>query len=107
VVLEELDLTPMGNRLPQISFKVFRPLPDPDTAEGLAKAATMIPASGEFTYATVPVKKSSGSGSATVVQNLNAIPETPDIVVALSDWRDGFDHADAALAPAIYDRAYL
>jgi hypothetical protein len=26
----------------------------------------------------------------------------------LSDWRDGFDHADAAEGwPAIYDRAYL
>ena len=25
----------------------------------------------------------------------------------MSDWREGFDHADAALAPAIYDRAYL
>ena len=25
----------------------------------------------------------------------------------LSDWRDGFDHADAALAPAIHDRDYL
>ena len=24
-----------------------------------------------------------------------------------SDWRDGFDHADAAVAPANYDRAYL
>jgi hypothetical protein len=83
VVLEELDLTPFGNRLPQISFEVFRPLADPDTAEGLVKAVTLIPASGEFAYATVPVKKSSGSGSATVAENLNAIPETPDIVVAL------------------------
>ncbi len=83
VVLEELDLTPFGNRLPQISFEVFRPLADPDTAEGLVRAVTMIPASGEFAYATVPVKKSSGSGSATVAENLNAIPETPDIVVAL------------------------
>ena len=83
VVLEELDLTPFGNRLPQISFEVFRPLADPDTAEGLVRAVTLIPASGEFAYATVPVKKSSGSGSATVAENLNAIPETPDIVVAL------------------------
>ena len=83
VVLEELDLTPFGNRLPQISFEVFRPLADPDTAEGLVRAVTSIPASGEFGYATVPVKKSSGSGSATVAENLNAIPETPDIVVAL------------------------
>jgi hypothetical protein len=83
VVLEELDLTQFGNRLPQISFEVFRPLADADTAEGLVQAVTMIPASGEFAYATVPVKKSSGSGSATVAENLNAIPETPDIVVAL------------------------
>jgi hypothetical protein len=41
-----------GNRLPQLSFEVFRPLADPDTAEGLTRAVTMIPASGEFTYAT-------------------------------------------------------
>jgi hypothetical protein len=25
----------------------------------------------------------------------------------LSDWRDGFKHADAAVASSIYDRAYL
>ena len=30
-----------------------------------------------------------------------------DNYMPLSDWRDGFDHADAALAPAIYDRAFL
>jgi len=30
-----------------------------------------------------------------------------DNYMPLSDWRDGFDHADAALVPAIYDRAYL
>ena len=83
VVLEDLDLTAFGNRLPQISFEVFRPLADADTAEGLVRAVTLIPASGEFSYATVPVKKSSGSRSATVAENLNAIPETPDIVVAL------------------------
>ena len=93
VVLEELDLTPFGNRLPQISFEVFRPLADPDTAEGLVRAVTLIPASGEFAYATVPVKKSSGSGGATVAENLNAIPEAPDIVVALDRLQ--------AMAPAV------
>jgi hypothetical protein len=30
-----------------------------------------------------------------------------DNYMPLSDWRDGFEHADAALAPAIYDRGYL
>lgn len=92
VVFEELDLSAFGNRLPQISFEVFRPLGLPDTAEGLVKAVTLIPASGEFSYATVPVKKTSGgstnlfgetSGGTTVAENLNAISDTPDIVVAL------------------------
>ena len=41
---------------------------------------------------------------------------SPDLVALMraevaagqkSDWRDGFDHADAAVAPANYDRAYL
>ncbi len=92
VVFEELNLSAFGNRLPQISFEVFRPLADPDTAEGLVRAVTMIPASGEFTYATAPVKKTSGggtnilgqtSGGSTVAENLNAITDTADIVVAL------------------------
>ena len=83
VAFEELDLSSFGNRLPQISFEVFRPLADPDTAEGLVKAVTLIPASGEFSYATAPLKKSSGAGGATFAENLNAISDTADIVVAL------------------------
>jgi len=83
VVFEELDLSAFGNRLPQISFEVFRPLADADKAEGLVKAVTLIPASGEFSYATVPVKRLSGAGGATVAENLNAISDTADIVVAL------------------------
>ena len=57
VVFEELPCPPYGNRLPQLSFEVFRPLADPDTAEGLTRAVTMIPASGEFTYATQAIRK--------------------------------------------------
>jgi hypothetical protein len=82
VVFEDLPLDRFGNRLPQVSFEVFRPLADPDTAEGLTRAVTMIPASGEFTYATQTIRKQAGSGR-TVAENLNAIPETPDMVVAL------------------------
>ena len=93
VVFEELPLATYGNRLPQLSFEVFRPLADPDTAEGLVKAVTMIPASGEFTYATAPVKKSTGAGGATVAENLNAIADTADIVVALDRLQ--------AMAPAV------
>ena len=93
VVFEDLNLGAFRNRLPQISFEVFRPLPDSDTAEGLVKAVTMIPASGEFTYATAPVKKYTGSGGTTVAENLNAISDTTDFVVALDRMQ--------SLAPAV------
>jgi len=51
VVFEDLDLEDFGNRLPQLTFEVFRPLPDADVAEGLVQAVTIIPGSGEFAYA--------------------------------------------------------
>ena len=81
VVFEELALSTYGNRLPQLSFEVFRPLADPDTAEGLTRAVTMIPASGEFTYATQAIRKT--DGGATVPENLNALPDSTDMVEAL------------------------
>jgi len=50
-VFEELDLQDFGNRLPQLTFEVLRPLPDADVAEGLVPAVAIIPGSGEFVYA--------------------------------------------------------
>jgi len=81
VVFEELALEKFGNRLPQLSFEVFRPLADPDTAEGLTKAVTIIPASGEFSYATQIVRKS--ESSTTTAENANALANTADFVVAM------------------------
>ena len=94
VVFEELDLSAFGNRLPQISFEVFRPLADPDTAEALVKAVTLIPASGEFSYATNVIRKTTDAyGKTTSPENLNAIADTADIVVALDRLQ--------AMAPAV------
>ncbi|TYB84197.1 glycoside hydrolase TIM-barrel-like domain-containing protein [Oceaniovalibus sp. ACAM 378] len=94
VVFEELDLGAFGNRLPQISFEVFRPLADADTAEGLVKAVTLIPASGEFSYATDVIRKATDVyGKTTSPENLNAIADTADIVVALDRLQ--------AMAPAV------
>ncbi len=91
VVFEELPLAAYGNRLPQLSFEVFRPLADPDTAEGLIQAVTLIPASGEFTYATQAVRK--GDSGATQAENLNALSDTADMLVALDQLQ--------AFAPAV------
>ena len=90
VVFEELPLARFGNRLPQLSFEVFRPLADPDTAEGLTRAVTMIPASGEFTYATTPIRKDEG---ATVSENMNALTTATDMAVSLDRLE--------AMAPAV------
>jgi predicted secreted protein len=91
VVFEELALSTYGNRLPQLSFEVFRPLADADTAEGLTRAVTMIPASGEFTYATQAIRKT--DGGATVPENLNALADSTDMVEALVRLQ--------AMAPAV------
>ena len=81
VVFEELPLSRFGNRLPQLSFEVFRPIDDDDTAEGLARAVTIIPASGEFSYATSTVRKGGGGDSA--AENVNAMAGSADMAVSL------------------------
>ena len=60
VVFEELPLERFGNRMPQLSFEVFRPILDGESAESLVRAVTLIPASGEFAYATEVVRREVG-----------------------------------------------
>ncbi len=91
VVFEDLPLGTFGNRLPQLSFEVFRPLADPETAEGLTRAVTMIPASGEFAHATEGIRK--GGSGAQSPENLSARADTADMVVALDQLQ--------AMAPAV------
>ncbi len=91
VVFEELDLTPFGNRIPQLSFEVFRPLADPDTAEGAIRAVTMIPGAGEFVYATEPVMRV--EGAKTTPENVHAETDRADFPVSLDRLE--------ALAPGI------
>lgn len=54
VVFEDLDLTPFGNRVPQLSFEVFRALSD---VENAVRAVTVIPGAGEFVYDTVVARE--------------------------------------------------
>ena len=77
LVFEDLALAGFGNRIPQINVEVFRPLAEADTAEGLTRAITLIPASGEFVYASEAIRKSNGA------ENLNASSGTPDMIEAL------------------------
>jgi hypothetical protein len=59
IVFERMLLDPYGNRLPQLSFEVFRAV---DPFEQSVRAVVMIPGSGEFAYATTPVTRNVGPG---------------------------------------------
>lgn len=102
VVFEDLALKTYGNRLPQLSFEVFAPLADADSAEGLIRAITLGPGTGEFAYATQGIRKTSGTllnplgqpfGGSTTSSNLNAQSGAADILVALDQLQ--------AVAPAL------
>jgi hypothetical protein len=60
VVIEDLELTSYGNRVPQFSFEVIRPAQGPgmdpaDTLSGAIRAVALIPGTGEYGLATTPV----------------------------------------------------
>ena len=67
VVIEKLDLTPYGTRVPQFTFEVFRPA-QPDSAGALGsvargvRAVALIPGTGEYALADGPVYYKHGAG---------------------------------------------
>jgi hypothetical protein len=65
VVIEDLDLTPFGNRVPQFNFEVVRGEPEglegvPDVSR-LVRGVAMMPGTGEYALATTPVHYDYGS----------------------------------------------
>lgn len=67
VVLENLDLGPFGNRVPQFAFEVSRSPAKrtdlPPAASDLVRAVALMPGTGEYALATSPVSYSSGFGN--------------------------------------------
>ncbi|MEM9221488.1 MAG: glycoside hydrolase TIM-barrel-like domain-containing protein [Pseudomonadota bacterium] len=59
VVFEHLPVTPFGNRIPQLTFEVIRPV---GKLEPMIRAVTMIPGSTEFGYHPEQVKRVVGPG---------------------------------------------
>jgi hypothetical protein len=67
VVIEDLELGPYGNRVPQFSFEVVRPAQGPavaatETLSGALRAVALIPGTGEYGLATTPVYYREGLG---------------------------------------------
>ncbi|MEO9971752.1 MAG: glycoside hydrolase/phage tail family protein [Hyphomonadaceae bacterium] len=60
LVFEDLPLEQFGNRLPQLSFEIYREVAngrDIERVSELVDGVNLIPASGEFVYGTEPVRQ--------------------------------------------------
>lgn len=90
VVIEDLQLSPYGNRVPQFTFEVVRAAQgalaeaEPDLTRGL-QAVALIPGTGEYSLATTPVYVSAETGvtAVQVVANQNAPGGQTDLAAAL------------------------
>lgn len=88
VVIEDLDLTPYGNRIPQFNFEVFR-LP-PEALEGVSRSpafdirgVALVPGTGEYSLATEPVYLRRGQADSAVA-NVHNDRGVPDLLASTS-----------------------
>ncbi len=99
VVIADLNLERFGNRVPQFSFEVTRPVaPDaPDAAGDLSRgvrAVALVPGTGEYALATTPVYLSDRPG-ARWPANLNSPSGETDLVTSLAQLTDEIPNCGA------------
>ncbi len=89
VVFEHLPLADYGNRVPQLSFEVYRSVSDADND---VRGVVLIPGSGEFVYSTEPVHQTFDDG---VSQSENVHQ-----ITGPTDWQVAIDQLEASLPNA-------
>lgn len=89
VVFERLALEAFGNRMPQLSFEVYRAV---DAFGEAIRGVVLIPGSGEFVLAPEPVSRVRGSGSSE--------PENTHTRQGGTDWAVAIDQLEATLPNA-------
>lgn len=80
VVFEDLPLAAFGNRIPQLSFEVIRPVGE---LEKQIRSMVMIPGATEFGYDTFEVSRKNGEG-AWSTENRNTLEGATDFEVSLN-----------------------
>ncbi|NHF72087.1 baseplate multidomain protein megatron [Paracoccus xiamenensis] len=83
VVMEELNLEPWGNRMPQLSFEVTRAARSGEALCDQVRAVAMIPGTGEYSLATTAVSYDLGFGE--------AVPANSATVMAPTDFSASMD----------------
>lgn len=89
VVFERLALGAFGNRLPQLSFEVYRSV---ESFASQIRAVVLIPGSGEFAYSPTPVTKLVGLAGSS--------PENVHTRQGGSDWTVSIDQLEQTLPNA-------
>lgn len=86
LVFKDLNLADFGNRMPQITAEIIKPLEDvePDSMEDMLEAINLIPSTGEAAYATTPTVRDDGFGNA-VPENVNLSATATNIANSLAD----------------------
>jgi hypothetical protein len=92
VVIEDLELAPFGNRVPQLSFEVFRPAQGPGvdpaaTLSGAIRGVALIPGTGEYGLATTPVHYFEGIGR-NISANIHSPSGLTDFATSLAQLDD-------------------
>ncbi|WP_296168740.1 glycoside hydrolase/phage tail family protein [uncultured Brevundimonas sp.] len=96
VVFDNLALADFGNRIPQLTFEVFRTVGGAASLEDLAKAVCVIPGGGERVYDTVIQRRYSSLTVTTAENNATGKPAS-DFTVSMDDLETRFPNADTAL----------
>jgi hypothetical protein len=84
VVFEGLPLEEFGNRIPQLSFEVIRPV---GKLEPMVEAITIIPGASEFAYATTHITEQAGLGD---TRSMNR-----HVLHGETDWQASLDELQA------------
>jgi hypothetical protein len=81
VVFERLPLADFGNRIPQLSFEIVRPI---GRLERMARAVTLIPGATEFGYETASVVRVLGPGQS-APENRHVTSAASNVIASLDD----------------------
>lgn len=86
IVFEDLNLTPYGNRMPQITCEINRlPVTVSETSmEKALRGVNLIPGSGEFIYGTELYTSNDGTGN-TRSENRNTADSSTDFIAGMED----------------------
>lgn len=81
IVFERLPLQNFGNRIPQLSFEIVRPV---GRLERMVRAVTLIPGTTEFGYEPAPIVRALGPGQS-APENRHVFTSPSDVVASLDE----------------------